>query len=339
MPPVVYKSVPLFTGVDNRVGRWHGVFWRALRHAQRAGARVVFETARLAVNAPQTYAHMVTIDSEFKRAFDSRLSALQERARRRGYKLAYACVLARGDNGLPHAHVLLINPPELPPENTLDIVSQDVGQLDQDAKAITRYMAKQQLLSSVSKPRRRSQAFYALANPELRLFLDSEQQERWLSGNTRCCPVCGRVLPLSQAFFRRSGSRSGGYRARCKECQLFETAAQDANARAALAGVSGRLTAHELQELWHSQQGCCYYTHEQLSTRTRSLDHIQPLASGGTNTLDNVCWTARRTNARKARKHEREFVAVLCKSGIPSPLRAAHGLPLQLRLFDQEKTA
>lgn len=339
MPPVVDKSVPLFTGADNRVARWHGVFWRALRHAQRAGARVVFLRLRLAVNAPQTYSHMVTIDSEFKRAADAWLDAVRMRARRQGSQLAYALVLARADNGLPHAHVLLINPPELPPENTLDIDAQEVGKLDQDAKRITRYMAKQQLLSSVSQARRRSQAFYALANPELRLFLDSEQQERWLSGNTRCCPVCGRVLPLSQAFFRRSGSKSGGYRARCKECQLFETAAQDANARAALAGVPGRLTAHELQELWHAQQGRCYYTQEQLSTRTRSLDHIQPLASGGSNALDNVCWTARRTNARKARKHEREYVAVLCKSGIPSPLRAAHGLPLQLRLFDQEKTA
>lgn len=50
----------------------------------------------------------------------------------------------------------------------------------------------------------------------------------------------------------------------------------------------------------------CQYTGRLLGPGEGSLDHVQPLSRGGTNTFENVVWSDRRVNHRKAARTPEE---------------------------------
>ena len=64
----------------------------------------------------------------------------------------------------------------------------------------------------------------------------------------------------------------------------------------------GTITQKALKELAKRQNNCCFYCYsylEMLPPIKVHLDHVRPLARGGTHTICNVVWSCQRCNSRK----------------------------------------
>lgn len=71
-----------------------------------------------------------------------------------------------------------------------------------------------------------------------------------------------------------------------------------------------RATARDLWALWHKQKGRCALTGRRLD-RSAQLDHILPLARGGSDNIKNLQWLCREANLAKRELTDAEF-ANLC---------------------------
>lgn len=72
-----------------------------------------------------------------------------------------------------------------------------------------------------------------------------------------------------------------------------------ANQHAKKVGVSGRLTAGDIRDLWARQPACV------SCGRGRGVDHIRAMSRGGTNTPDNIQTMCRSCNAKKYWRSDR----------------------------------
>ena len=80
--------------------------------------------------------------------------------------------------------------------------------------------------------------------------------------------------------------------------------------RARKKGNGGSYTTIELHELWHKQNGFCFYCGELLYKTLNSVYHIEhkiPLSRGGSNSISNIVLSCEECNLRKGTKTSEEF--------------------------------
>lgn len=78
---------------------------------------------------------------------------------------------------------------------------------------------------------------------------------------------------------------------------------QQHNRRSKIRAIDGTLSKNIRSVLWDIQKGRCVYCNIDLNEVTVHVDHIMPLALGGTNTDDNVQLTCAPCNYKKHYKH------------------------------------
>lgn len=84
--------------------------------------------------------------------------------------------------------------------------------------------------------------------------------------------------------------------------------------RARIKGNGGSYTVEELHDLWHKQNGFCYYCGELLYKTLNSVYHIEhkiPISKGGSNDISNIALSCAECNFRKHDKTDEEFLEVL----------------------------
>lgn len=160
------------------------------------------------------------------------------------------------------------------------------------------------------------------------------------------CKQCGEAKPLSD--FHKGKTYSGGRKPVCKNCLKEYAAkyrrenadkvkqrqddwrarnldqqktykkkyfaqnvdsfyARSANRRARKLSVGGKLTSDLSSKLFQLQNGRCACCKKPLGNDYH-LDHIMPLALGGTNTNDNIQLLRARCNLQKQAKHPVDFM-------------------------------
>jgi len=92
----------------------------------------------------------------------------------------------------------------------------------------------------------------------------------------------------------------------------------------------GRFIAEDTRALWIAQKGKCYYCHAPISSDFRNLEHMTPIARGGTNWPHNLCWACPPCNFRKSTLTAEEFIARYHLTPLGSPTPCQAGSPVQL---------
>ncbi len=78
---------------------------------------------------------------------------------------------------------------------------------------------------------------------------------------------------------------------------------RDRNRRARKRAALGRHTTEDIKKLFSSQKGKCATCRESILFSEKHVDHLMPLALGGTNWPDNLQILCRSCNLRKSAKH------------------------------------
>ncbi len=81
--------------------------------------------------------------------------------------------------------------------------------------------------------------------------------------------------------------------------------------RARRLSAEGSHTPADLVEIWKMQRGRCGYCRKKLTGETRHLDHIEPLAKGGTNYRKNLQFLCRPCNQKKNATKPLDYAATL----------------------------
>jgi len=124
--------------------------------------------------------------------------------------------------------------------------------------------------------------------------------ERFLSGGV-CCE-CNRDRNRNSG--RKENMTPEAY-ARYKE----RVNLHDHKRQAQKLGGGGELSPRIKRTLYEAQKGQCVYCRISLDDVTPHLDHIMPLALGGSNTDDNVQLLCATCNTRKGSAHPAEYEA------------------------------
>jgi 5-methylcytosine-specific restriction endonuclease McrA len=82
---------------------------------------------------------------------------------------------------------------------------------------------------------------------------------------------------------------------------ILAARAQAAKRRARLAQVSGKFTRQDVEAQYKSQKGLCYWCDCQLNG-SYEIDHIFPIAKGGSNEPNNICCACYNCNRSKGAK-------------------------------------
>lgn len=77
--------------------------------------------------------------------------------------------------------------------------------------------------------------------------------------------------------------------------------------RAQMAGSGGIHTADDLATIFSNQNGRCVYCRSDLTKTDRHVDHIMPLALGGSNGPENLQYLCRPCNQSKGAQHPNDF--------------------------------
>jgi hypothetical protein len=85
------------------------------------------------------------------------------------------------------------------------------------------------------------------------------------------------------------------------------TRVRNRNRRSRRMGAKGSHTVHEVMLLLESQNNKCNCCSVELTESTRELDHIMPLALGGTNYISNLQWLCQFCNGSKNSTHPDEW--------------------------------
>jgi len=74
-----------------------------------------------------------------------------------------------------------------------------------------------------------------------------------------------------------------------------------------LEGVPG---GKQLMELLEKQDYCCRLTGRKLTPESASIEHLQPISQGGTDSLENLAWVEWAVNKAKGEMTLDEFVSM-----------------------------
>lgn len=98
-------------------------------------------------------------------------------------------------------------------------------------------------------------------------------------------------------------------RRRYSECDTARSGMLASNSahRARRAGCEGSHTKRDLRKIFAAQRGCCAYCRADLRKVKRHLDHIVPLAKGGTDYPNNLQWLCEPCNRSKHAKDPTDF--------------------------------
>ena len=154
---------------------------------------------------------------------------------------------------------------------------------------------------------------------------------------TKVCIGCDQRLPLNRDYFgqyknKRNGEVRIGYRGKCRECMAgnsrkhYETNREQARER------QNRRLEREVTQAsaydrsitrWLSQQlgGRCRYCGDELSGQGE-IDHITPVARGGTAKRGNLTIACSACNRAKLAKTLDEFLDWRRERGLPVRLAA-----------------
>lgn len=118
----------------------------------------------------------------------------------------------------------------------------------------------------------------------------------------RECPKCKKVCPLTLEYYSVAERNATGFYSWCRECcrnkqralvknspeiiKLYKRT-YSSNQRVRRFGVSGYLSRKLVDQLMNDQSGKCAYCQALLDKY--HVDHITPLARGGTHELSNLC--------------------------------------------------
>ena len=135
------------------------------------------------------------------------------------------------------------------------------------------------------------------------------------------CTQCGEEKPLEG--YHRNKTRKDGRFEECKVCfnsrnrssyktselRVFQVKARDANKSALRHGVEGRITADQLMKLFNDRDWTCHYCGiYSKGSGEMTLDHVEPMAKGGSNTIDNCVPACHVCNMAKGTKTVQEFL-------------------------------
>jgi 5-methylcytosine-specific restriction endonuclease McrA len=111
----------------------------------------------------------------------------------------------------------------------------------------------------------------------------------------RRCRGCARVLPLG--WFRKAGTRAGAKRRSwtCRECRRPADALHAAVRRAAV----GKFTRADVEGLFKAQRGACACGCGRSLHGGYHVDHVIPIARGGTSWPENLQLLAPSCNLAK----------------------------------------
>lgn len=135
------------------------------------------------------------------------------------------------------------------------------------------------------------------------------------------CTSCGKEKPLESYY--RNKTRKDGRLEECKSCwkkrdkdtyknkdrRKLQIKARDANKSAARHGVEGKVTTEQLMELFNERDWTCHYCGiYSKGAGEMTLDHVEPMANGGSNTIDNCVPACYACNIAKGTKTVQEFL-------------------------------
>jgi len=106
--------------------------------------------------------------------------------------------------------------------------------------------------------------------------------------------------------------KTAEYQRRWREDNPVNHAANDARYRARKSGVGGTYSAKDVQEQLGRQRRRCFWCGEPVPKRGYHVDHVVPLALGGSNAPENLVIACSTCNHRKHSKHPMEFAGMLC---------------------------
>lgn len=86
-----------------------------------------------------------------------------------------------------------------------------------------------------------------------------------------------------------------------------KTRAYRGNRRARKLSAAGSHTAQEIQQIINLQRGKCGYCRVKLTQKNTHIDHIMPLALGGSNYASNLQALCAKCNHSKCAKHPVEY--------------------------------
>ena len=168
--------------------------------------------------------------------------------------------------------------------------------------------------------------------------------------NMRTCKKCGQTKPEDRDHFGnfkndRNGVVKIGWKGTCRTCDAararkhYEDNPEQSQARSALrrerqSEAGPECTDAEKAALKRALGGCCRYCSAPFDG-TEELDHLTPVARGGTNDIGNLTYACHACNRAKGSKALHEFLVFRVERGLsvrtdvpagenPSPVRRAN---------------
>ncbi|WP_352749194.1 HNH endonuclease signature motif containing protein [Mesorhizobium sp. M0615] len=149
--------------------------------------------------------------------------------------------------------------------------------------------------------------------------------------DSKACSKCGEVLPLNREHFgqkkevRKDGSSSIRFRSECRRCMAARTreydAANPSNVRARIERRTDRSAGNaapmprDLPSLRIVLKDRCRFCSEPLHGRGH-VDHLTPVARGGTNKASNLTLCCESCNLAKTSKTRDEFFEWRAERGL-----------------------
>lgn len=158
---------------------------------------------------------------------------------------------------------------------------------------------------------RANRTAWRLANPEK--FLAG--MRLWYSKNKEYSASCARKWAednrekssaIKAAWRKRNPEKNRECSSRWQKENRDAANAVARNRKARKRNAEGRHTAEETQAIRRRQGGLCAYCRSKLN-RSAHLDHIQPLAAGGSNWPSNLQWLCAPCNRSKSARDPIEF--------------------------------
>jgi 5-methylcytosine-specific restriction endonuclease McrA len=117
---------------------------------------------------------------------------------------------------------------------------------------------------------------------------------------TKKCKGCGLVKPHSEFYFYKKNGRIR-WHSPCKTCYVVVNRNRQGVRRARL-NSAPKIEKIDRNEIIRRDNGVCYLCGQDIPVNEISLDHVIPLARGGSHTKDNLRAVHKRCNSRKKAK-------------------------------------